>query len=276
MRGWWPRSPMAPAGSITCRNKGCTPCRRTWSASGARRRSGSGCWPRTPPRSPPEAPTKRRANELTAADVVRGRLLSRARVQRLVGRFRDLVAQRSHSLREGREGRAAARRRRADLRAHGRRHRTRLGRGDRVATADPARLSVAPRRRPHRRHRGGDPLPLAGPRPDPRGERAPGLGATRPGRPGMARTKPGRLAVTAAALPGRDQEGGSDMTAGTKEDPWVLKTPPGTSGYTMYKDEQADPPTLVCQVGSTRLKYRLRAVEDLHAWLKAQADWVPL
>ncbi len=50
------------------------------------------------------------------------------------------------------------------------------------------------------------------------------------------------------------------MSAGTKDDPWVLKTPPGTSDYTMYKDEQADPPTLVCQVGSTTLKYRLRAI----------------
>jgi hypothetical protein len=66
------------------------------------------------------------------------------------------------------------------------------------------------------------------------------------------------------------------MAAGTKEDPWELKTPPGTSSYTMYKDELADPPALVCQVGSTTLKYRLRAVEDLHAWLKAQGDWVPL
>ena len=46
------------------------------------------------------------------------------------------------------------------------------------------------------------------------------------------------------------------MAAGTKEDPWALKTPPGTSGYTMYKDEQADPPALVCQVGSTTLKYQ--------------------
>jgi hypothetical protein len=47
------------------------------------------------------------------------------------------------------------------------------------------------------------------------------------------------------------------MAAGTKDDPWVLKTPPGTSGYTMYQDEQADPPALVCQVGSTTLKYHL-------------------
>jgi hypothetical protein len=66
------------------------------------------------------------------------------------------------------------------------------------------------------------------------------------------------------------------MTAGTKDDPWLLKTPPGSSEYTMYKDEQADPPTLVCQVGSTRLTYQLRAIEDLHAWLVEQADWVPL
>jgi hypothetical protein len=44
----------------------------------------------------------------------------------------------------------------------------------------------------------------------------------------------------------------------------------------MYRDEEADPPTLVCQVGSTTLKYQLRAIEDLHAWLVAQDDWVPL
>ena len=66
------------------------------------------------------------------------------------------------------------------------------------------------------------------------------------------------------------------MTAGTKDEPWELKTPPGTSSYTMYKDEQADPPVLVCQVGPTTLKYRLRAIEDLHAWSKGQGDWVPL
>ena len=66
------------------------------------------------------------------------------------------------------------------------------------------------------------------------------------------------------------------MAKGTKEDPWVLTTPPGTSSYTMYRDEAADPPTLVCQVGSTTLKYQLRAIDDLHEWLVAQGDWVPL
>ncbi len=64
--------------------------------------------------------------------------------------------------------------------------------------------------------------------------------------------------------------------AGTKEDPWTLKTAPGSSEYTMFRDESADPPTLVCQVGSTTLKYQLRAIEDLHAMLVAYGDWMPL
>lgn len=63
---------------------------------------------------------------------------------------------------------------------------------------------------------------------------------------------------------------------GTKEDPWRLSTAPGTSAYTMYRDEEASPPALVCQVGSTRLAYHASAVEDLTAWLRAQGDWVPL
>jgi hypothetical protein len=66
------------------------------------------------------------------------------------------------------------------------------------------------------------------------------------------------------------------MPSGTKDDPWVLTTPPGTSSYTMYRDDSADPPALVCQVGSTTLKYRAEAIEDLHAWLKERGDWVPL
>jgi hypothetical protein len=63
---------------------------------------------------------------------------------------------------------------------------------------------------------------------------------------------------------------------GTKADPWVLKTPPGTSEYTMYRDDTADPPVLVCQVGSTQLRYDARAIADLHAMLKERGDWVPL
>jgi hypothetical protein len=63
---------------------------------------------------------------------------------------------------------------------------------------------------------------------------------------------------------------------GTADDPWQLTTPPGSSSYTMHKDEAADPPLLVCQVGSTKLTYLLRAIDDLSAWLKEQGDWVPL
>lgn len=33
--------------------------------------------------------------------------------------------------------------------------------------------------------------------------------------------------------------------AGTKDNPWTLKTPPGTSEYQMYRDEAASPPALV-------------------------------
>jgi hypothetical protein len=66
------------------------------------------------------------------------------------------------------------------------------------------------------------------------------------------------------------------MAAGTKDDPWELTTPPGSSAYTLYRDDEADPPLLVCQVGSTKLTYLARAVDDLHTWLKEQSDWVPL
>jgi hypothetical protein len=68
----------------------------------------------------------------------------------------------------------------------------------------------------------------------------------------------------------------SDTGRGTKDDPWRLATPPGTSSYTMHRDEAADPPALVCQVGSTQLRYHLRAIEDLHAMLVAHGDWMPL
>ena len=64
--------------------------------------------------------------------------------------------------------------------------------------------------------------------------------------------------------------------SGTQADPWQLKTPPGKSAYEMWKDESSDPPELVCQVGSTQLRYQWRAVEDLHAMLVAHGDWMPL
>ena len=63
---------------------------------------------------------------------------------------------------------------------------------------------------------------------------------------------------------------------GTKEDPWILKTPPGTSGYQMWRDTSADPEQLVCQVGSTQLRYQWRGIEDLHQMLAERGDWMPL
>ncbi len=63
---------------------------------------------------------------------------------------------------------------------------------------------------------------------------------------------------------------------GTRENPWKLKTPPGTSEYLMYKDESLTPPAIVCVVGSTTLSYDLRAIKDLHEMLKKHGDWMEL
>ena len=63
---------------------------------------------------------------------------------------------------------------------------------------------------------------------------------------------------------------------GTRESPWVLQTPPGTSEFTAYRDESADPPALVVQVGKTELRYRLRCLADLHSMLKENGDWMLL
>jgi len=67
-----------------------------------------------------------------------------------------------------------------------------------------------------------------------------------------------------------------DHGAGTREQPWQLKTPSGSSEYTMCRDERASPPALVCVVGKTELRYQLRCIEDLHAMLKSHGDWMPL
>ena len=64
--------------------------------------------------------------------------------------------------------------------------------------------------------------------------------------------------------------------SGTREDPWLLTTPSGSSEYQVYRDESADPPAIVCVVGKTVLGYQLRAIDDLHAMLKERGDWVPL
>ena len=56
--------------------------------------------------------------------------------------------------------------------------------------------------------------------------------------------------------------------SGTSGDPWILTTPPGKSQFEAWRDESADPPALVVQVGSTQLRYHLRCIDDLHAMLQ--------
>lgn len=63
---------------------------------------------------------------------------------------------------------------------------------------------------------------------------------------------------------------------GTPDDPWMLKTPPGSSEYEAWRDESANPPALVVQVGKTRLSYQLRALEDAAAMLADHGDWMEL
>jgi len=76
-----------------------------------------------------------------------------------------------------------------------------------------------------------------------------------------------------AAAPGRAVAVGG---AGTVAKPWRLTTPPGSSAFLAYRDDAADPPALVCKVGSTTLSYQLRCIDDLHAMLKAHGDWMAL
>jgi uncharacterized protein DUF6855 len=64
--------------------------------------------------------------------------------------------------------------------------------------------------------------------------------------------------------------------SGTRQAPWILKTPPGTSEYEAFRDEAGQPPALVVRVGKTELRYHLGAIEDLQRMLKQHGDWMPL
>jgi hypothetical protein len=64
--------------------------------------------------------------------------------------------------------------------------------------------------------------------------------------------------------------------SGTRDDPWQLRTPPGQSEYTAFRDDSLDPPALVAQVGKTEVRYHLRCLDDLHTMLAAHGDWMPL
>ena len=68
-----------------------------------------------------------------------------------------------------------------------------------------------------------------------------------------------------AKLPGR-----------SKNDPWKLKTAPGTSEYTMHTDDKDGSKILVCTVGNTVLHYDARCIDDLHAMLTKAGNWVEL
>src|SRR5437868_15044215 len=63
---------------------------------------------------------------------------------------------------------------------------------------------------------------------------------------------------------------------GTAAAPWVLKTPPGPPEFTMHRDDTADPPELICQVASTKLRYLARCLADVPAMLRAHGDWMDL
>ena len=83
-----------------------------------------------------------------------------------------------------------------------------------------------------------------------------------------------KKAAKAAAKP--KQSAGGAGGSGTREDPWILKTPPGKSEFEAYRDEALDPPALVVQVGKTQLRYHLNCLTDLHTMLKKHGDWMPL
>ncbi len=61
-----------------------------------------------------------------------------------------------------------------------------------------------------------------------------------------------------------------------EDDPWKLKTPPGTSEYEIYMDEKDGTEIIMCVVGKTKLYYDARAIEDLHAMLRDHGDWMLL
>ena len=76
---------------------------------------------------------------------------------------------------------------------------------------------------------------------------------------------------------------GRDMTdiesttgSGTRNDPWLLKTPSGSSEFQAFRDDALVPPALVIVSGKTELRYHLRCLTDLHEMLEAHGDWMLL
>ncbi len=65
--------------------------------------------------------------------------------------------------------------------------------------------------------------------------------------------------------------------SGTKDDPWQLTTAPGTSQYTMYRDDTVDPARsgVPGRLDEAHVR-RDVPIDDLHAMLVDAGDWVPL
>ena len=61
--------------------------------------------------------------------------------------------------------------------------------------------------------------------------------------------------------------------SGTAEDPWVLKTPPGTSEFTMHRDDTADPAELVGRSAPPGCATSL-AARRCARQLRAHGDWM--
>ncbi len=81
---------------------------------------------------------------------------------------------------------------------------------------------------------------------------------------------------TAKGASGVSKSSKAPAISGTKESPWTLKTPSGQSEFKAFRDESLVPPALVVIVGKTELRYHLSCINDLHAMLKKQGDWMLL
>jgi hypothetical protein len=81
-----------------------------------------------------------------------------------------------------------------------------------------------------------------------------------------------KAAPAKTAAPAKKAKAAKGGGGGTKESPWQLTTPPGSSAFIAYRDGAS----LVCKVGSTTLSYQARCLEDLHAMLKKHGEWMSL